>query len=571
MKWKKSTEPAKGKYPGLRKNTTETVDGMEITWDVPVTMRDGCVLYVDIFRPEHRFQDERLPIILTYSPYGKHGPKTFDIFPNSGVPKGSVSPYAVWEGPDPLYFTKQGYAMINADARGSWACEGDCTIFSPQQARDGYDLVEWAAALPWSNERVGMAGVSYLAIIQWHVAALNPPHLACIVPWEGLTDPYREVTHHGGIPETNFVKFTEWSCQYGLNRVEDWVGMQRQHHSIDAYHKSKQPNLSAIQCPAYIVADWGDHGLHTRGTLIGYENIGSKEKWLEIHGQKKWQYYYQSSSLERQNAFYRKFLKLETSEVDEWPRVRWEVRRRAFSGSWRDGSEWPPKQIQEMVRYLNAHEGTLQVDKMQESSVTHFDSTTIGESVEFVYTFDRSIEVTGSMRLRLWVSTDENTDDMDLFVQLDKLVETENGVRAAVPFVAMSMIDNGPQALGWLRVSHREIDEAQSTTCRPVHPHERELKLLPGEVVPVDIEIWPSSTSFEAGDQLKVRIAGNDIFRYDLPQVQLHEDTVNRGELLLSAIHLWSDWLIVDALGKHRIYTGGRYESYLVMPVMENI
>ena len=113
------------------------------------------------------------------------------------MPKGSVSKYAVWEGPDPLYWTKQGYAMINADARGSWGSEGDLEIFSPQEAQDGYDIVEWATALPWSNGKVGMSGVSYLAIIQWRVAETNPPHLACIIPWEGFTNIYRDYGHHG--------------------------------------------------------------------------------------------------------------------------------------------------------------------------------------------------------------------------------------------------------------------------------------------------------------------------------------------------------------------------------------
>ena len=529
MKWKRSTDPFLGKYPGLRKNTTQNADGMEITWDVPVTLRDGSVIYTDVFRPENTSADEQLPIILTYSPYGKHGPKTFDIFPNSGVPKGSVSKYAVWEGPDPLHWIKKGYAMINADARGSWGCDGDCTIFSPLQAQDGYDIVEWAAGLPWSNGRIGMAGVSYLAIIQWRVAALNPPHLACIVPWEGLTDPYREVAHHGGIPETNFVKFTEWSCQYGLSKVEDWVGMQKEHHLLDSYHQSKQPDLSKIQCPAYVVADWGDHGLHTRGTLIGFERISSREKWLEVHGQKKWQYYYQPSSLVRQEAFYDKFLKSQRSEVDEWPRVRLEVRDRAFEGSWRDMNVWPPNQTIAVRQYLNVRTRTLDDRPVQEASAAKYESATRNEGIEFVHRYDNVTEIIGSMRLRLWVSTDDVADDMDIFVQIDKLTSTADGAQV-VPFVAMSMIDNGPLALGWLRVSHREIDESRSTFTQVQQTHQRQLKLRPGEVVPVDVDIWPSSTRFQAGESLRLKIQGNDIFRYDLPQVQLHEDTVNKGK-----------------------------------------
>ena len=78
-------------------------------------------------------------------------------------------------------------------------------MLRPLDAQDYYDLIEWAASQPWCAGRVGLMGVSYLAMSQWHVAALKPPHLRAIVPWEGVTDLYRELAFHGGIPETKFV------------------------------------------------------------------------------------------------------------------------------------------------------------------------------------------------------------------------------------------------------------------------------------------------------------------------------------------------------------------------------
>ena len=250
--WKGGSDLKDGKYPGFKPNQTEMVDGMEITRDVAVTLRDGIKVYVDIFRNEN--WSGKLPIILTWSPYGKHGPKTFDIFPNSGVPKGSVSRHAAWEGPDPVWWTKQGYSVINGDGRGSWGSEGDCEILSQQEAVDGYDVIEWAAALPWSNGCVGLSGVSYLAITQWRIAELNPPHLCCINPWEGFSDLYREYGHHGGIPETNFVKFMEWSCRCTLGKVEDWLLMHWNHPLLDDYQRSKScKDFSKIKVPAYCV------------------------------------------------------------------------------------------------------------------------------------------------------------------------------------------------------------------------------------------------------------------------------------------------------------------------------
>jgi predicted acyl esterase len=540
LKWKRGTDPREGKWPGLRVNHLEYVDGMEITRDVPVQMRDGVVVYVDIFKPESNA--EPLPIILTWSPYGKHGPKTFAMFPNSGVPDGSVSSHAAWEGPDPLYWTKRGYAVINGDARGSWGSEGDLEIFGQQEALDGYDVIEWAGTLPWSNGRVGTCGVSYLAIVQWRIAELNPPHLCCIMPWEGFSDLYRDYSFHGGIPETSFVKFMEWSCRCSLGSVEDWVEMHRVHKFRDEYFQSKScQDLARITVPAYVVADWGDQGLHTRGAIEGFNSISSKDKWLEVHGRKKWQYFYQDSSLKRQEEFFQFFLKHQSSAITTVPRVQIEVRERAYEGSMRGESEWPIARTKSVIKHLDASPGLLADEPPCQLSKTSYNSTLDGDCVRFACPFTADTEVTGTMRLRVWVSTDKG-DDMDIFVQFDKLDKDGN----IVPFVAMAMIDDGPMALGWLRVSHRELDTERSSHARPWLKHQRQLLLRPHEIVPVDIEVWPSSTMFRAGESLRITIQGNDIFKYDLPQVQLHQDSVNKG--------------------RHFIYTGEIYDSYLVLP-----
>ena len=544
VKWKKGTDPYQGKWPGPQQGRKEVVDGMLIEWDVAVAMRDGARVFVDIFRPEHSGAS-LLPIILTYSSYGKHGVKTFDIFPNSGVPKGAVSKYTAWEGVDPLYWTARGYAVINGDSRGSWGSDGDLEILSPQEGQDGYDIVEWAAALDWSNGKVGMAGVSYLAIIQWRVAETNPPHLSCIMPWEGYRDVYKDYSHKGGIPETHFVKFTDWSCQYSLNQVEDWSGAQHDHHLYDAYQQSKCAKLAQITVPAFVVADWGDQGLHTRGALDAFQGISSTDKWLYVHAGKKWQYFFLQANLDRQEAFFHKFLKGLPSEIDSWPRVLMDIRDRAGQQTTRPEAEWPLARTNSTTRFLDNSTGSLVGDRPAEASRRSYDSETKGDNLRFSHQFTEETELTGCMRLRLWVSTDKS-DDMDLFVQLDK-IGTDG---KPTPFIFMSMIDDGPLALGWLRVSHRELDVERSTVNRPFLLHQRELKLRPGEIVPCDIEIWPTSTLFHQGEALTLTIQGNDIFVYDLAQCQRHEDSVNRG--------------------RHWIHTGGVHDSYLVMPHIES-
>jgi predicted acyl esterase len=542
FQWLPGEDPIEeGGWPGLRIGLVEQIGDVIVERDVPVTMRDGITIYADVFRPAGL---DNLPVLLTWSPYGKHAPKTFDLFPNSGVPEGSVSRQSVWEGPDPLHWCAQGYAVINGDSRGSWGSEGDLTIFGQQEAQDGHDVIEWAAALPWTNGRVGLAGVSYLCCVQYSIAATHPPHLYAINPWEGVSDFYREGSYHGGIPETHFLHFLQWSCRCSLGRVENIIANLRNHPLLDEYGANKIcQDLSRIEVPAYVVADWGDQGLHTRGTIEAFRQMSSEHKFLEVHGRKKWQYYYQPSSLARQKAFYDRFLKGIENEVDEWPRVQIEIRERAEVGTWRVEREWPLARTEYRKLFLDPANGRLVGDALAEEGAVRYDAMVQDDRAEFTHVFEADTELTGYSKLRLWVEA-EDGEDLDLFVALYKL--DARGER--VPLIAMAMRDDGPVALGWLRASHRELDEERSTDWQPWHRHQRLLALESDGPTPVDIEIWPASTLFRKGETLHLIVQGNDIYRYDLRQAQLHQDTVNTGT--------------------HIIHAGGRFDSHLLVPVI---
>jgi putative CocE/NonD family hydrolase len=107
--------------------------------------------------------------------------------------------------------------MVVIDARGTGKSPGFYEVMSPLQTRDFYDAIEWAATQPWSTGKVGLLGVSYLAVKQWQVAALQPPHLAAIVPWEGMFDHYRDLYRHGGIYSSPFIKLI-WNSQITVNQ-----------------------------------------------------------------------------------------------------------------------------------------------------------------------------------------------------------------------------------------------------------------------------------------------------------------------------------------------------------------
>src|SRR5690242_19452892 len=163
-------------------------NGLHIERNVAVQLRDGARILIDIYRPEKSAGE--LPILLGWSPYGKHNTSDKLTWAAAEVPAGWISRYTVFEAPDPVYWCAHGYAVVYPDPRGSGYSEGEPRYGGSGEAQDCYDLIEWLGKRSWSNGKVGMSGVSSLGAIQWQVAALRPAHLAALNPWEGRYDDY---------------------------------------------------------------------------------------------------------------------------------------------------------------------------------------------------------------------------------------------------------------------------------------------------------------------------------------------------------------------------------------------
>jgi uncharacterized protein len=282
---------------------------------------------------------------------------------------------------------------------------------------------------------------------------------------------YREFAFHGGIPETRFV--TTWfkmRIQRGRNRrfplAEDFLAERDRHGLDDDYWAMKRPLLEQIQVPALVCASWSDQGLHTRGSIVGFERIASEQKWLFTHGRKKWATFYSDEALALQKRFLDHFLLHVDNGQERAPRIRLEVRKAFYQQDVRHEERWPLPSVEPLPLYLCAHTGRLQAEPVAAQGQVRYRPARRGDRAALTLTFDRATELVGSMRLRLWVSTSEG-DDLDLFVVLHKL----DAAGREVFFSGYNGYRHDAVAKGWLRASHRALDPGRSTPLRPWHPH----------------------------------------------------------------------------------------------------
>jgi predicted acyl esterase len=571
-----SIDDPKARYPGFKPGSTILAKGSvhrkgalalpcDIVFerDVAVPMRDETVIYIDVFRPVGA---ENVPAIMGWSPYGKKGGyQHLDQLPGRfGIPVGLLSNLQAWEGPDPAYWCNQGYAVVNPDARGAFMSEGDIAFWGKQEAEDGHDLIEWLATQEWSNGKVGLTGNSWLAIIQWFIAATQPPHLAAIAPWEGLTDLYRQDVARGGIAHAGFNNDI-LSHLYGNNRTEDIPAMLDAYPLMNAYWKDKAAALEKIEVPAYVVASY-TNPLHVPGTFEGFRRISSARKWLRIHNTMEWPDYYNPANVEDLRKFFDHYLKGMENGWETTPKVRLSVLDLGGTDVVnRVETEFPPNQCRYSKLYLDAETETLSPNPASREAMKSYKGDDGKSKAIFTTRFEKETELVGHMNLHLWVEG-RDTDDMDLFVLVQKLNRRGKPLSRMVVALPNPIMRYGLKILnalgivkfgalfyagpnGRLRVSHRQLDKERSTPSIPYHTHTQKDLLEPGQIVSVQIPLYPIGMKFHAGEQLRLTIAGYDLIGPLLPGIPL-PPMRNRGV--------------------HVIHTGGKYDSHLLVPMNVN-
>ncbi len=543
---------AKKKTPYLDdQSRTDVRDGMRIDWDVPIEMDDGIVLRCDVYRP---IKNGKYGVIMTYGPYGKllhfddayhdQYERMLEDFPEIGA--GTSEKYQNWEVVDPERWVPDDYVCIRVDGRGTGRSPGVIDIWSLREAQDLAICIDWAGVQSWSNGKVGLNGISYYAENQWQAAALQPKHLAAICPWEGAADFYRDMAHHGGIMCNGFVK--DWSeaqvysVQHGKGKngprsrmnaewvagpptmTEEELGANRNNFyedclarklDTDEYWQSRMPDWNKVKVPMLSTANWGGQGLHPRGNFEGFTQSKSKEKWLEGHGIEHWTHFYTDYGMDLQKRFFGYFLKGEKNGWNKQPKVQLQVRHPGEVFVERHESEWPLKRTQWTNFYIDPSNMSLSTTPQKKNGAVTYAG--FSDGVTFMSDpLDEDMEITGPIASKLFVSS--STSDADMF-----LVFRVFGPDMKEVTFQGALDPHTPIAQGWLRASHRKLDEKKSLPYRPYHTHDEEQPLKPGKPYELDVEVWPTCIVVPKGYRIALSVRGKDYVYPGDSNVQLGE------------------------------------------------
>ena len=534
--------------------------------DVQIPLRDGTILYGDIFRPEGA-ASERFPVIMNIGPYMKDKlwvpPPDLEEKPN---------PYMNWETLNPLWWCPRGYALLRVDTRGSGKSPGKSDPSSYQESLDCYDCIEWVAKLPWCNGNVGTCGISYHAAFQWRVANLNPPSLKAILPWEGRADQYRDQAYHGGIFALGFI--ARWANNntalhllgkprsYNPDSFDNNLLWNYMRNDLDSeYWRKNSACWDQIKVPVFSAGNWGGSSMHLRGNTEGYMSAtASKFRKLRIHTGTHYHPFHSEEARVEQLRWFDHWLKgIDTGIVDE-PPVKLEIRTGGSQKpyAFRFEDDWPIPRTQWTKYHLRidragtedpkAVEGELTKTAPPKAATVSYQQSApsrpgkMPRGVSFeTPPMAEDLEITGPIVLNLWISS--TAEDADIFATIRNIAPDGSDVcevgQMHEPLACVTK--------GWLRASHRKLDPEKSRPYRPYHAHNERLWLKPNEAVECQVEIWPTSMVFRKGHKIRLDVSPAD------------------GVGTQHFTHFHADY---NAGAEATIYSGGDKPSYLLLPVI---
>jgi predicted acyl esterase len=529
-------------------------DGMMIEKDVMVPMRDGVKIAVDIYRPN---TTDKLPVLLAFSIYNKdlQGPDVAATLPPQ--PAWSSLWAGLLEAGDTKFFVSRGYIHVVGSPRGVGKSEG-----GGSRQWDSYDLIEWIAAQPWCDGKVGMVGISGFGAEQFHAAKQNPPHLKAIFPFDprgayGTLGSFRE-EYPGGVLHLFRYLIMHFAAMHGAKgqpgtlppgkealweeamRNPDYrmyphlfnVLTQKGQHMppyfdllIDPYDNEEiveraERALANITVPAYTGCGWYayTYKTHLSGAQNYFEKIRAPKKLMFIgpaHLERP--FHTLHSEILRWHDHWLKGI--DTGITDE-PAVRYWV---MGANEWRSGSDWPLPETQWTKFFLSSWErlrtapftpGSVD-DDLPPDAFVQMPPTQTNTVETLRYMTDplpRDVLVAGPSVFNLFGAIDQ--DDTNWIVTLkdvgpDASVRTVREGERELPH----NVHEREVSRGWLKASHRALDPKRSKPWKPWHPLTREAqrKIVPGEINEYAIEIMATANLFRKGHRICLEIASADM------------------------------------------------------------
>jgi len=541
--------------------------GVKSECDVGVPMRDGTNLAVDIFRPDSK---GKFPALVAMGCYGKEMQSVIPPQP----PLMSFLCDGTMEAGNTEYIVPRGYIHVIADVRGTGKSEGKYIgMFSKQEAQDAYDLVEWVADQPWCDGNIGMVGISYFGSMQKLAACERPPHLKAIFPFDSPGDWYRDASYHGGILHSFlFVLWRHVAANNAVSAAQENESPEefqrllevakrnpdiRQYpwfyrvleapginpHFFDfmvyptdgPYYWERSIEYDKIKIPTYCGSHWPAYVYwHLAGAFRDYLEIDAPKKlivtpkfaerpWVELH--------------DTMIRWYDHWLKGIDTGIMEEPSIKIWVRG---ANMYRYENEWPLKRTQWTKYYLRSW-GRLS----EEAELFYHEPdcfvqqpptmTSTVQSLKYLTEpFAEDVEVTGPIALHLYAAIDQTDTNWIIAIKDMDPSNCETEVTR-----------------GWLKASHRAVDESRSKPWQPYHPHIKPEPVTPNEICEYQIEIRPTSYVFRRDHRLMLEIASMDV----VPSYE-------RGREM-PPYHICSSMTTL-----HKIYRDEKHSSCVLLPII---
>ncbi|MEM9212002.1 MAG: CocE/NonD family hydrolase, partial [Pseudomonadota bacterium] len=375
---------------------------IEAMYNVEIPLNEGFSLTANIFRSKVRSAahvpdpvvmcahpyDNRKIAALEGTPFGGP-PQQYRLLPQSGGTP-TFSTLTSWESPDPNFWVPAGYTLVNLNLPGFANSGGPASVLSRHQGQSYREAITWVGNQNWCDGHVGLCGVSFLCISQYLAAATPvgetaPEALKCIIPWEGISDIYRDLACRGGVEDIGFLDFwwkTEVSEALNVS-MEEYIAVEggipldavKAHPFYDDYWKAKAPPLENITVPMLLCASFSDHELHTFGSFRAFEKAQSTQKWLYTHRSGKWTEFYKPEVLALQKDFMDQFLKGKSTQFDDLKPVRIETRSRVDEVK---TVRWEPSWPLEGTKYVKLHlqdQAKLSDEPASNASEASYDGT----------------------------------------------------------------------------------------------------------------------------------------------------------------------------------------------------